>query len=386
MCPWVPGAQTFSKKRSGKNQMDVRIRINHAVKKYGDFVAIPDLSVEIQPGEFFTLLGPSGCGKTTLLRMIAGFNSIEGGEFYFSDRLINDLDPAKRNIGMVFQNYAIFPHLTVRKNVAFGLKNRKLPPDRIKQKTEEFMALMKINEYADRLPEKLSGGQQQRVALARALAIEPEVLLMDEPLSNLDAKLRVEMRSVIKEIQNRLRITTVYVTHDQEEAMAVSDRIAVMNLGVIQQIGTPKALYQRPANKFVATFIGRTTFFDARIKKDKTMRAIVFDNGYTVSMPNLIDEVQDGQSVVVSIRPEELVIENSATVDHSNCLAGKVVYSTFLGLNTHYMVELEDGNRVEIIQESQIDDIIENGVEIKMTVNAEKINVFTSDDEKSLVK
>ena len=366
--------------------MDVRIRINHAVKKYGDFVAIPDLSVEIQPGEFFTLLGPSGCGKTTLLRMIAGFNSIEGGEFYFSDRLINDLDPAKRNIGMVFQNYAIFPHLTVRKNVAFGLKNRKLPPDRIKQKTEEFMALMKINEYADRLPEKLSGGQQQRVALARALAIEPEVLLMDEPLSNLDAKLRVEMRSVIKEIQNRLRITTVYVTHDQEEAMAVSDRIAVMNLGVIQQIGTPKALYQRPANKFVATFIGRTTFFDARIKKDKTMRAIVFDNGYTVSMPNLIDEVQDGQSVVVSIRPEELVIENSATVDHSNCLAGKVVYSTFLGLNTHYMVELEDGNRVEIIQESQIDDIIENGVEIKMTVNAEKINVFTSDDEKSLVK
>lgn len=386
MCPWVPGAQTFSKKRSGKNQMDVRIRINHAVKKYGDFVAIPDLSVEIQPGEFFTLLGPSGCGKTTLLRMIAGFNSIEGGEFYFSDRLINDLDPAKRNIGMVFQNYAIFPHLTVRKNVAFGLKNRKLPPDQIKQKTEEFMALMKINEYADRLPEKLSGGQQQRVALARALAIEPEVLLMDEPLSNLDAKLRVEMRSVIKEIQNRLRITTVYVTHDQEEAMAVSDRIAVMNLGVIQQIGTPKALYQRPANKFVATFIGRTTFFDAKIKKDKTVRAIVFDNGYTVSMPNLIDEVQDGQSVVVSIRPEELVIENSATVDHSNCLAGKVVYSTFLGLNTHYMVELEDGNRVEIIQESQIDDIIENGVEIKMTVNAEKINVFTSDDEKSLVK
>ena len=386
MCPWVPGTQSFSKKRSGKNQMDVRIRINHAVKKYGDFVAIPDLSVEIQPGEFFTLLGPSGCGKTTLLRMIAGFNSIEGGEFYFSDRLINDLDPAKRNIGMVFQNYAIFPHLTVRKNVAFGLKNRKLPPDRIKQKTEEFMALMKINEYADRLPEKLSGGQQQRVALARALAIEPEVLLMDEPLSNLDAKLRVEMRSVIKEIQNRLRITTVYVTHDQEEAMAVSDRIAVMNLGVIQQIGTPKALYQRPANKFVATFIGRTTFFDAKIKKNKNVRAIVFDNGYTVSMPNLIDEVQDGQSVVVSIRPEELVIENSATVDHSNCLAGKVVYSTFLGLNTHYMVELEDGNRVEIIQESQIEDIIENGVEIKMTVNAEKINVFTSDDEKSLVK
>ena len=199
--------------------MDVRIIINHAVKKYGDFVAIPDLSLEIQPGEFFTLLGPSGCGKTTLLRMIAGFNSIEGGQFFFGDRLINDLDPAKRNIGMVFQNYAIFPHLTVRKNVAFGLKNRKLPKNQIIQRTDDFMSLMKIQEYADRLPENLSGGQQQRVALARALAIEPEVLLMDEPLSNLDAKLRVEMRGVIKEIQNRLRITTVYVTQDRKSVV-----------------------------------------------------------------------------------------------------------------------------------------------------------------------
>lgn len=366
--------------------MDVRIIINHAVKKYGDFVAIPDLSLEIQPGEFFTLLGPSGCGKTTLLRMIAGFNSIEGGQFFFGDRLINDLDPAKRNIGMVFQNYAIFPHLTVRKNVAFGLKNRKLPSDQIKQRTDDFMSLMKIQEYADRLPEKLSGGQQQRVALARALAIEPEVLLMDEPLSNLDAKLRVEMRSVIKEIQNRLGITTVYVTHDQEEAMAVSDRIAVMNLGVIQQIGTPKALYQRPANKFVATFIGRANFFDAVIRKHDSRSSIMFDNGYTINMPNLSDAVSDGQKVAVSVRPEELVIHKSDTIDNSNCLVGRVMYSTFLGLNTHYIVELEDGVRVEIIQESQIDDIIENGTLIKMTVKAEKINVFKAEDETSLIK
>lgn len=366
--------------------MDVRIIINHAVKKYGDFVAIPDLSLEIQPGEFFTLLGPSGCGKTTLLRMIAGFNSIEGGQFFFGDRLINDLDPAKRNIGMVFQNYAIFPHLTVRKNVAFGLKNRKLPKNQIIQRTDDFMSLMKIQEYADRLPENLSGGQQQRVALARALAIEPEVLLMDEPLSNLDAKLRVEMRGVIKEIQNRLRITTVYVTHDQEEAMAVSDRIAVMNLGVIQQIGTPKALYQRPANKFVASFIGRANFLDAAIKKVDGKPSIVFDNGYTVSMPDLSDSAADGQCVLVSVRPEELVIEKSDSVDHSNCLTGKVMYSTFLGLNTHYIVELKNGVRAEIIQESQIDDIIEDGTEIKMTVKSEKINVFRADDETSLIK
>jgi len=362
--------------------MDVKITITNAVKKYGDFTAIPDLSLEIEPGEFFTLLGPSGCGKTTLLRMIAGFNSIEGGSFYFGDRLINDLEPFKRNIGMVFQNYAIFPHLTVRKNVAFGLKNKKLPKDEIKEKTDAFMSLMKISEYADRLPEKLSGGQQQRVALARALAIEPEVLLMDEPLSNLDAKLRVEMRTVIKEIQNRLGITTVYVTHDQEEAMAVSDRIAVMNLGVIQQIGTPKALYQRPSNKFVATFIGRSNIMDGTIRVKGKEKSLVFKNGYTVRMDNLTD-VEDGQKVVVSVRPEELVINSSS---EGGSLVGKVLYSTFLGLNTHYEVELQDGSRAEIIQESQIDDIIENGTEVKMTVKAEKINVFTEDGSKTLVK
>ena len=265
--------------------MNVGISIKNAVKKYGDFTAIPDLSLEIKPGEFFTLLGPSGCGKTTLLRMIAGFNSIEGGQFYFGDRLINDLDPAKRNIGMVFQNYAIFPHLTVRKNVAFGLQNRKLPKDQIEKQTDKFLKLMKIDQFADRLPEKLSGGQQQRVALARALAIEPDVLLMDEPLSNLDAKLRVEMREVIKEIQNSLGITTVYVTHDQEEAMAVSDRIAVMSDGVIQQVGSPKTLYQRPGNLFVSTFIGRTNVIECRIIEG----GIEFKDGFRLAMKNLVE-------------------------------------------------------------------------------------------------
>ena len=199
-----------------------RISIRHALKKYGENVIIPDLDLEIKQGEFFTLLGPSGCGKTTLLRMIAGFNSIEGGDFYFNENRINDLDPAKRNIGMVFQNYAIFPHMTVRKNVEFGLKNRKMTREQIKAQADKFMKLMHVDEYADRLPERLSGGQQQRVALARAFVIEPSVLLMDEPLSNLDAKLRVQMRTVIKKLQRRLGITTIYVTHDQEKALAVS--------------------------------------------------------------------------------------------------------------------------------------------------------------------
>ena len=187
--------------------MSVNIKIRDAVKKYGDNTIISDLSLDIREGEFFTLLGPSGCGKTTLLRMIAGFNSIEGGDFYFGNTRINDMDPAKRNIGMVFQNYAIFPNMTVEKNVAFGLKNRKLPKEEIASKTDQFLKLMKIDEYRDRMPERLSGGQQQRVALARALAITPDVLLMDEPLSNLDAKLRIEMRTVIKQIQNEVGIT-----------------------------------------------------------------------------------------------------------------------------------------------------------------------------------
>ena len=245
---------------------------------YGDVVIIPDLSLDIKKGEFFTLLGPSGCGKTTLLRMIAGFNTIEGGDFYFNETRINDLNPAKRNIGMVFQNYAVFPHMTVRGNVAFGLKNRKMSKEEIKKRTDEFLELMKIKEYENRLPERLSGGQQQRVALARALAVHPDVLLMDEPLSNLDAKLRVEMREVIKEIQNKIGITTVYVTHDQEEAMAISDRIAVMDKGVIQQIGTPKVLYHRPANLFVATFIGKANVLDGKIYEENDEKGVMLEN------------------------------------------------------------------------------------------------------------
>lgn len=361
--------------------MNIGIRISHALKKYGENVIIPDLSVDIYKGEFFTLLGPSGCGKTTLLRMIAGFNSIEGGDFYFNEKRINDLDPATRNIGMVFQNYAIFPHLTVKKNVAFGLQNRKLSKNQIEERTEKFLNMMKIQEYKDRLPERLSGGQQQRVALARALAIEPEVLLMDEPLSNLDAKLRVEMREVIKEIQNKLGITTVYVTHDQEEAMAVSDRIAVMNEGVIQQIGTPKSLYQRPGNLFVATFIGRTNVVEEEIYEKDGHRGLLFAGGFCLPMDNLAREAAAGERVKVSIRPEEFVIvgKDEAGID------GTVEYSTFLGLNTHYIVSLHSGERVEIIQESRIDDILEKGSKIRLRVKGEKINVFTGDGSRTLV-
>ena len=359
--------------------MSVDIRIKNAVKRYGENTVIKDLSVEIKEGEFFTLLGPSGCGKTTLLRMIAGFNSIEGGDFFFGERRVNDMDPAKRNIGMVFQNYAIFPNMTVKDNVAFGLKNRKVPKDQCEKETDEFLKLMQIDEYRDRMPERLSGGQQQRVALARALVIKPDVLLMDEPLSNLDAKLRVEMRTAIKEIQNRIGITTVYVTHDQEEAMAVSDRIAVMDGGVIQQIGRPRDLYQRPENLFVATFIGRSNVLDADLECEGGTARLTF-GGHTVELNNIVPGTVS-QPVKLSVRPEEFILRRDPAAPG---VGATVDDSVFLGLNTHYFVHLDNGEKAEIVMESEIEQSVPRGAAVKLDVKAHKINVFTADGARSL--
>ena len=362
--------------------MSVTIRIDHAHKRYGSNVIIDDLSVNIREGEFFTLLGPSGCGKTTLLRMIAGFNSIEGGDFYFNDTRINDIDPSKRRIGMVFQNYAIFPHLSVRDNVMFGLKNqpKKMEKAEMLKQTEKFMQLMHIEEYADRKPERLSGGQQQRVALARALVIQPDVLLMDEPLSNLDAKLRVEMRETIRSIQRNVGITTVYVTHDQEEAMAVSDRIAVMNLGEIQQIGTPQAIYQRPANLFVASFIGRTNLLDGEIRMENGTASLSVAGGYTVPVTTLLPEEHKDQKVVVSVRPEEFIIDRTG-----EGIPATVVSSTFLGLNMHYFLKLEDGTEIQVIQEAELDSCLPDGARIHLKLKQNKINIFCQDGSRNLV-
>lgn len=343
-----------------------RIVIQHALKKYGEHTVIPDLSVEMSDGGMFTLLGPSGCGKTTLLRMIAGFNSIEGGDFYFDDERINDKDVTKRNIGMVFQNYAIFPHLTVRENVAFGLKQRTISKAEIEERTDKFLGLMQIKEYADRLPEKLSGGQQQRVALARALVIEPNVLLMDEPLSNLDAKLRLEMRETIRNIQKEVGITTVYVTHDQEEAMAISDQIAVMKDGVIQHLGTPEEIYHRPANIFVATFIGRTNLLDAYYDSDKKL--LRFNDGYELPY-NKINV--PSQKVLVSIRPEDFVVNTKGLG-----MKAFVNDAIFLGQQTHFYLELETKEKVEIIRESSYGDNVIKEDEIYMEIRENEINVY----------
>lgn len=353
--------------------MSVNIKFQNLIKKYGDNTVISNLSLDIKKGEFFTLLGPSGCGKTTLLRMAAGFNSIEGGEVIFDNKVVNELPPNKRNIGMVFQNYAIFPHLSVKDNITFGLKNKKTPKEEIGPMADKIMEVVQIKQYANRLPEKLSGGQQQRVALARAIVIQPDVLLMDEPLSNLDAKLRVELRNAIKGIHNKIGITTIYVTHDQEEAMAVSDRIAVMNLGVIQHVGTPKNIYQRPSNLFVSTFIGRSNIIDGFVDENSNLKVL----DYEVKMDNIKDEYTG--KVKVSIRPEEFIISNEG-------IKGKIQSYMFLGLNTHYFIELSNKQIIEIIQESTVDEILKEGSYINLKIKKEKINIFSADSEKNILK
>lgn len=354
------------------------IRISHARKVYdGSAVIIDDLSLTMPDGELFTLLGPSGCGKTTLLRMIAGFNSIEGGEFYFGGSLINDCEPSKRNIGMVFQNYAIFPHLTVRENVAFGLRQRKVPKAELASRVEEYLRLMQIDQLADRRPDQLSGGQQQRVALARALVISPDVLLMDEPLSNLDAKLRLEMRQVIREIQRRVGITTVYVTHDQEEAMAISDKIAVMNHGDIQQVGTPKELYHRPHNEFVATFIGKTNMVDARLSHEEG-RAVLLVGRARIRTPQL-DGCAD-QDVRVSIRPEDLLIDPHGDIEAT------VSEGVYLGACTDYFLDAGLAEPLQVRRESTFEENLRPGERVRLRVSASKVSVFAADGSFNLVE
>ena len=363
--------------------MGATITIQDAVKRYGNDTIINGLSLQVNPGEFFTLLGPSGCGKTTLLRMIIGFNSIEGGTFRINDRVINDIPTNKRNIGMVFQNYAVFPHMSVFDNVAFGLKNRKVPKNEIQERVERILKVVKIDHLKDRMPAKLSGGQQQRVALARAIVIEPEVLLMDEPLSNLDAKLRVEMRNAIKRIQQQFGITTVYVTHDQEEALAVSDRIAVMNNGVIQQIDVPSRIYQRPVNQFVSNFIGLSNFLKATIVVQGGQRCLSFQDepSYLLPMENLKDDVTQGMEVLAAVRPEEFVLSKEKTQG----IPAVVQSSVFLGTSTHYFLKLPGGQEVEAVQGTDMWEIIPAGTQVWLGAKAKKINVFTADGSETLV-
>ena len=368
--------------------MSVAIEIENVIKRYGDLTIIPGLTEHIKNGEFFTLLGPSGCGKTTLLRMIAGFNTIEGGEIRFNDKVINDIPAHKRNIGMVFQSYAIFPHLTVRENVEYGLKLRKISKSEMKEKVDKILDVVQITEYQDRLPERLSGGQQQRVALARAIVIHPSVLLMDEPLSNLDAKLRIEMRSAIRAVQKQVGITTVYVTHDQEEALSISDRIAVMKKGVIQQTARPHTIYARPYNTFVATFIGHSNLFRGRLVAHEGGLAAAFADGYVLPMQGLSGEAAEGMDIIIAVRPEEFSIRNEG--EGIRC---EVSSKVFLGKYIQYGLKFSDDMLVPSqpsIEYSQdvghAEHILEVGDVVTLHPNPAKVNLFTADGSHSLME
>ncbi|AEF84365.1 Fe(3+) ions import ATP-binding protein FbpC [Treponema primitia ZAS-2] len=358
--------------------MSVAVTCEHLVKKYGDNTIIPDLSVKIREGEFFTLLGPSGCGKTTLLRMMIGFNSIEGGRILFGDRVINQVPVNKRNVGMVFQNYAIFPHMSTFQNVAFGLRNRNIPRPEIESRVDAILHTVHIEELRDRMPNRMSGGQQQRIALARAIVIEPDLLLMDEPLSNLDAKLRIETRDAIKDIQNKTGITTVYVTHDQEEALAISDRIAVMKDGVIQQVGAPQNIYGRPANRFVATFIGRSNLLEAEFDRG----TVTFPDGFRVPLDTWGDELPPaGSKVLVSIRPEEFIVRGDGPG-----IRGTVRSKVFLGPNTHYQVETGFSPPVEVIMTSDQQGEFKTGSPVTLDFVRHKVNIFDPEGRVNFLK
>ena len=317
------------------------IRLEHISKIYQDpktgkdFKAVNDANLVIEPGSFVILLGPSGCGKTTTLRMIAGFESPDEGEIYLGNEAINELTPNKRDTAMVFQSYALFPHYNVFDNVAYGLKLRKMDKDVIRKKVMDILDLVELSGMEGRMTNQLSGGQQQRVALARALVVEPSVLLFDEPLSNLDAKLRVSMRTEIRNIQQRVGITAVYVTHDQSEAMALSDQIIIMNKGVVTQIGTPQEIYYHPADEFVADFIGEANFLKGELVSKDGENGELDISGCRISVENA-GSFTVGNTYTVVLRPESAVLADEGQ------LPCKVVMSCFMGSYQNYHVTVGD--------------------------------------------
>ena len=315
------------------------VRLEHISKIYQDpktgkdFYAVRDTSLNIEPGSFVTLLGPSGCGKTTTLRMIAGFESPDEGEIYLGDEPINELTPNKRDTAMVFQSYALLPHYNVFDNVAYGLKLRKVPKDEIKDRVMRILDLVELTGMEGRMTNQLSGGQQQRVALARALVIEPSVLLFDEPLSNLDAKLRVSMRTEIRRIQQEVGITAIYVTHDQSEAMALSDKIIIMNKGVVAQMGTPQEIYYHPVNEFVADFIGEANFLKGKMTARNGGNAELDIEGNALTV-EANDRMEIGKDYTLVLRPE------AASLADEGGLPCEVVLSCFMGSYQNYHVKV----------------------------------------------
>jgi ABC-type Fe3+/spermidine/putrescine transport system ATPase subunit len=352
------------------------ITIEGVARTFGSVRAIDDVSLAVRDGEFFTLLGPSGCGKTTLLRMVAGFCDLERGRILFGERRIDALPPHRRNAGMVFQNYAIFPNHTVGGNVAYGLKARKVAAADIERRVTRALKLVHLDGYGERWPHQLSGGQLQRVAIARALVIEPEVLLLDEPLSNLDAKLRVEMRAEIRQLQQQLKITAIYVTHDQEEALAISDRIAVMQNGRLEQVGAPEAIYRTPATPFVAEFMGTTNLLTGVVaRRDGELVSIrVGGQEFKARSP----DAAPGAAITFALRPEmlRLLAGGAPPPPGWAAVTASVVRIEFLGVLTRLDVRLADGALLHAASLDLLPGSAANGAPVTLAYDPARVTVF----------
>lgn len=352
---------------------EIHLKLIHLTKKYGKFFAVKNMNLEVEKGSFTTILGSSGCGKTTTLRMIAGFiNPDDRGEIYLGGKILNDVPPHKRNIGMVFQSYALFPHMNVFNNIAYGLRLRKLSIDKVKEKVKRVLEFVGMEGMEKKMISQLSGGQQQRVALGRTIVLEPEVLLMDEPLSNLDAKLRINVRNEIKQIQKKLNMTTIYVTHDQDEALSMSDKIVVMNSGEIQQVGDSWEIYNRPKNKFVADFIGMKNFIDANVKSLQQNEITLDAKGLRLIMQN--DEsynFSERENILVCIRPEDIKIsKDKPSMGMDNVLKGNIYQNSYLGRVIRYWVNIKN-SQVFIVEDYAPEHFLEG--EVYLTFNKSKI-------------
>ena len=325
----------------------MRVAIKNLIKRFGVTVALDNVSFEIASQELFFLLGPSGCGKTTLLRLVAGFYAPDAGEIIFGDRRINEVPPHKRNTGMVFQNYALWPHMTVAENVAYGLDVRGVKGAQKKSRVAEALEIVQMGAYAERMPNQLSGGQQQRIAVARALVIKPDLLLLDEPLSNLDAKLRLEMRDEIRRIHAQTKITTIYVTHDQKEALSLAQRMCVLRNGRIEQIGTPRDVYRAPANRFVADFIGETNWLAGTVVGVEGEQIRVKT---PVGLLEARGTYKDGEPLLVGFRPEAVqFIANAA-----NSFTARIVRVNYLGEIQQYALEITGGKVIKAFEQNPL--------------------------------
>ncbi len=366
---------------------DVDVRLEHVTKSFGEMHAVDDLSLDIERGEFFSMLGPSGCGKTTTLRMIGGFEEPTSGTIFLGDTDVTGLPPYKRNVNTVFQNYALFPHLTIYENVAFGLRRRKVPDGEIKSQVQSMLELVELPGYEERKPTMLSGGQQQRVALARALINHPQVLLLDEPLGALDLKLRKQMQIELKRIQTEVGITFIYVTHDQEEAMTMSDRIAVMRAGHIEQLGDPESLYERPQTAFVAGFLGVSNLLEGEVAgHEGGMIAIRLTDGTVIKAPS---GGNGAQKVRLGVRPEKLrvvaVNDGQALATDLNAVEGTVLDSSYIGVSTQYLVETRDGHKMtaysQNLETASVAEALADGQKVHLTWQPRHTFVITDGTE-----